>query len=456
MLGAITIGQQAFDAAFPQPKNRFTFLDAGADADPALTAAAADFSDANVHTGAAFASDYTEGFSSFLNFLYVLLAFSVVVSLFGMVNTLVLTVFERTRELGMLRTIGMTRRQARRMIRHESIITALIGAALGLPLGIFLAALVTQALSQYDIGFSIPIPELVGFTVVAILAGLAAADPPGPPGLAAQRARRPALRVTEDTSPHGGTRWRERIMPDSAREVAAVEQSPQQRQRARIAGWLMALTFFTSIPAALILYDPLLNDADYILGAGDDARVTLGALLEIFLMIGNVGTAVVMFPILRRYSETLSLSYVASRTIEATIIGVGAISLLSVVTLRDDLAAGIGANGTSLDIAGRTLVAIHDWTFLFGPGFCVGVNGILLGWLMYRTGLMPPRLAMLGVIGGPLIFLSAIAVLFGAYEQDGLHALFSLPEGAFEAAFAIYLIVKGFRPSPVLAGAPAT
>jgi hypothetical protein len=141
---------------------------------------------------------------------------------------------------------------------------------------------------------------------------------------------------------------------------------------------------------------------------------------------------------------------VASRTIEATIIGVGAISLLSVVTLRDDLAASIGADGTSLDIAGQTLVAIHDWTFLLGPGFCVGVNGILLGWLMYRTGLMPPRLAMLGVIGGPLIFVSSIAVLFGAYEQDGLHALFSVPEGAFEAAFAIYLIVKGFRPSPIL------
>jgi hypothetical protein len=233
-------------------------------------------------------------------------------------------------------------------------------------------------------------------------------------------------------------------------EAAAVEQSPQQRQRARIAGWLMASTFLTSIPAALILYDPVLNDANYILGAGDDTRVTLGALLEIFLMIGNVGTAVVMFPILRRYSETLSLSYVASRTIEATIIGVGAISLLSVVTLRDDLAASIGADGTSLDIAGQTLVAIHDWTFLLGPGFCVGVNGILLGWLMYRTGLMPPRLALLGVIGGPLIFASAIAVLFGAYEQDGLHALFSVPEGAFEAAFAIYLIVKGFRPSRIL------
>jgi putative ABC transport system permease protein len=110
--------------------------------------------------------------------LYVLLAFSVLVSLFGMVNTLVLSVFERTRELGMLRAIGMTRRQARRMIRQESVITALIGAAMGLPLGVFLAALVTKALSQYDIGLAIPVQALAGFTVVAILAGVAAAIMP--------------------------------------------------------------------------------------------------------------------------------------------------------------------------------------------------------------------------------------------------------------------------------------
>ena len=176
MLGTVTIGQKTFDDGVPPaeepvhvPRRRHRAPD------QALDAAAAGFSDAKLHTGAAFAADYTKGFASFLNFLYVLLAFSVIVSLFGMVNTLVLTVFERTRELGMLRTIGMTRRQARRMIRHESVITALIGAALGLPLGIFLAALVTQALSKYDVGMSIPIAELVGFTVIAILAGLGAA-----------------------------------------------------------------------------------------------------------------------------------------------------------------------------------------------------------------------------------------------------------------------------------------
>jgi hypothetical protein len=241
--------------------------------------------------------------------------------------------------------------------------------------------------------------------------------------------------------------------------LSAPEQTDRERRVARIAGWLMASTFVTSI-GALILYDPVLNDANYILGAGHDTRVTLGALLEILLMIGNVGTAVVMFPILRRQNESLALGYVGSRIVESTIIGVGVISVLSVLTLQDDLAASIGADGGSLSIAGRSLVAIHDWTFLLGPGFCVGVNGILLGYLMYRTGLMPPRLALLGVVGGPLIFLSSVAVLFGAYEQNGPHALLSVPEAAFEASFAIYLIVKGFRPSPVLSGgdrpAPAT
>jgi putative ABC transport system permease protein len=175
LLGPVSIAQQTFDSAFPLKKNSFTFIDAPAGAEGALKAAAAGFGDAKLYTGDEFGEAYTKNFASFLMMLYVLLAFSVVVSLFGMVNTLVLSVFERTRELGMLRTIGMTRRQARRMIRHESVITALIGAALGLALGVFLAALATQALSTYDVSLAIPLGTLLAFALVAVLAGVVAA-----------------------------------------------------------------------------------------------------------------------------------------------------------------------------------------------------------------------------------------------------------------------------------------
>ncbi len=176
LLGDVVIGQQAFDAAYEAPKNSMTFVDAESGADQAtIEKAAAGFPGADLSTEAKFGKDRTKSFATFLSMIYVLLAFSVIVSLFGMVNTLVLSVFERTRELGMLRAIGMTRRQARRMIRQESVITALIGAAMGLPLGVFLAALMTEALSEYGVVLSIPVGMLAAFTVVALLAGIGAA-----------------------------------------------------------------------------------------------------------------------------------------------------------------------------------------------------------------------------------------------------------------------------------------
>jgi putative ABC transport system permease protein len=178
LLGAVSMTQQAFDGAFTQSKNSFTFLDASAAAGDRIEAAAKGMGDTEFHTGAAYAKDSTKDMAMFLAMLYVLLGFSIVVSLLGMVNTMVLSVFERTREIGMMRTIGMTRRQARRMIRHESVITALIGATLGLGLGVFIAALVTEALSEYELPLTIPIGPIAGFTIVAILAGLAAAIVP--------------------------------------------------------------------------------------------------------------------------------------------------------------------------------------------------------------------------------------------------------------------------------------
>ena len=175
LLYDVSITQSAFDATFPSPKNVFTFLDADPSADKALEAAVKGSGDATLHTGDEYVKASTKDMATFLAMLYVLLGFSVIVSLFGMVNTLVLSVFERTRELGMLRAIGMTRRQARRMIRHESVITALIGAALGLGLGVFLAALVTQAMSDYGLTLTLPLGTLAAFTLVAVLAGIGAA-----------------------------------------------------------------------------------------------------------------------------------------------------------------------------------------------------------------------------------------------------------------------------------------
>jgi putative ABC transport system permease protein len=175
LLGDVSMTQRAFDEAFVNPKNSLTLLDADPGAAAAINSTAKDLGDATLHTGAAYPKDATKDMATMLAMLYVLLGFSVIVSLFGMVNTMVLSVFERTREIGMLRTIGMTRRQARRMIRHESVITALIGATLGIGLGLFLAALVTQAVGGEESGLVIPYQTLAGFTLVAILAGIGAA-----------------------------------------------------------------------------------------------------------------------------------------------------------------------------------------------------------------------------------------------------------------------------------------
>jgi putative ABC transport system permease protein len=176
LLGNVSITQHAFDGMFARPQNTFTFVDGGSKA--ALAKSTAGYPDAKVLDKDGFVKSRTQGLEMMLSLLYVLLGFSVVVSLFGMVNTLVLAVYERTRELGMLRAVGMTRRQARRMIRHESVVTALIGAGMGIPLGIFLSALVTQALSKYGVTLSIPVAELTVFTVVAIVAGVLAAIVP--------------------------------------------------------------------------------------------------------------------------------------------------------------------------------------------------------------------------------------------------------------------------------------
>lgn len=217
------------------------------------------------------------------------------------------------------------------------------------------------------------------------------------------------------------------------------------QRHARIFGVLFILTFITSI-AALGLFQPVLDDpVAYIAGGGKDNQIYLGAFLELLLIISNVGTAVVLYPIARRQNEALAMGYVGARIIESVFIAAGIIFVLGVVGLRHDLP---GANDAAF-----TLAALKDWTFLFGPGLIVPWgNGLILGYLMYKSGLVPRRMAWFGLIGGPLLLLGSFGTLFDWWDAgSAVPSIAVIPEIIWEAFLGIYCAIWGFRKdSPIL------
>ena len=221
---------------------------------------------------------------------------------------------------------------------------------------------------------------------------------------------------------------------------------------ARVTGVLFLITFITSIPA-YFFYVPVLDDPRYIVGAGADTSVRLGALLELMLIIANIGTAIVLYPVVKRVNEILALGYVTARIVECAFIAVGILSLLTVVALRQGAAAG--ADAGSLVTAGQSLVALHEWTRQLGPGFVVGVgNGLILGYLMYRSKLVPRGMAVLGLIGGPLIIVTGVGVLLGVLEEGGVWQVAVIPEFFWELLLGIWLTVRGFNPSAAILSEP--
>ena len=222
------------------------------------------------------------------------------------------------------------------------------------------------------------------------------------------------------------------------------------RKIALVTGVFFMITIIPSPIAQFVLYDSVLNDVDYIVGAGADANVRLGAFLEVIIAIAIIGTAVALFPLLKRQHEGFALGYVAARIFESAMIVVGIIGLLSVVTLRQEFAGVAGAEAASLVEVGRSLVAIHDWTFLLGPGLMPGLNDIMLGYLLYASRLVPRALALLGIVAAPVHFASFVAVLLGVIEAGSVgQGIASIPVAAFEVILGIWLIVKGFNPSAV-------
>jgi hypothetical protein len=224
------------------------------------------------------------------------------------------------------------------------------------------------------------------------------------------------------------------------------------RKTALAVGVLFILTFITSI-AGVMIYGPVLSDPNYITSSGADSRVFAGAFLELLLIVTNIGCATVLFPLLKKQNEGLALAYVAARLVECTFILIGLLSLLAIVTLRQGATA---ADSGSLLLIGKALHSIHDWTFLLGPGLTDGVGtGLILGYLMYRSGLVSRRMALFGVIGGPLLAASGVAVLMGVIAQGSApQGIATIPEIIWEAFLGLWLTFKGFSAARITSDNP--
>ena len=226
------------------------------------------------------------------------------------------------------------------------------------------------------------------------------------------------------------------------------------QRTARIFGWLFIATFITSIGAKALFVSGVggsFSALSFTPGGLDEGLVYAGLILEFLLIVTNIGTAVVLYPIAKRQSEGLALGFVAARVVESTFILVGIMSIASLVSVNDAFGGATGSEAASLAAQGSSLVATYDWAFLFGPGLVVGLgNGLILGYLMYRSGLVPRRMAMFGLIGGPMLILSFGLILFGVYENGSAPAfLLAMPEIIWEGSIGVYAAWKGFMPSPV-------
>lgn len=216
------------------------------------------------------------------------------------------------------------------------------------------------------------------------------------------------------------------------------------RNHARAAGIFYLLTFVSSIPA-LILLGPILNDAHYVTGAGQDTRVLWGCLLDTVNALTAVGSAVAVYSVVKRQNGSLALGFVTSRLVEAAVVMIGVVSLLAVVTMRQDF-AGSGADAASVTVTANALVDVRNWTFLFGPGLMPVFNAVLFGTLLYRSRLVPRIIPSIGLIGAPLLFTAFIANLFGAFDQVSAASFFlTLPVAAWELSVGIWMTFKGFR-----------
>ena len=216
-------------------------------------------------------------------------------------------------------------------------------------------------------------------------------------------------------------------------------------KNARIAGIFYLVTFLTSIPAVFLL-DPVLHTSTFITDSGSATPILWGSLLDILNAIACVGTAVAIFPIVRKINISLAIGFVASRLFEAAVIMMGVVSLLTIVTLKGEYGDNPSTDPAALQLIGRELLALRNWTFLLGPGLFPAINGLLLGLLLFKGKLVPRIIPALGLIGSPLLLASALGTYFGIFDQmSPIAAVAGLPIALWELSLGIYLATKGVK-----------
>ncbi|WHZ00438.1 DUF4386 domain-containing protein [Neobacillus sp. YX16] len=223
------------------------------------------------------------------------------------------------------------------------------------------------------------------------------------------------------------------------------------RKAAKIVGVLFILAAVTAV-IGLNLYDPILNGPDYLLKGSEHAnQVIVGAVMELILVVSAVGTATTMFPLLRQYNESIALWHVCFRFLEAIIITVGVISVLSLLTLSQEFVAAGAPDPSSFHSSGITLKAIHDWTFMLGPLFMLGINTVMYSYIFYKTRLVPRFISILGMTGATGVFICSLFVMFGVFPQISFWgAILAVPVAANEMILAVWLIVKGFNENAII------
>jgi hypothetical protein len=226
------------------------------------------------------------------------------------------------------------------------------------------------------------------------------------------------------------------------------------RKTALVAGLLYLITFIAI--GTLAFYGPVLTDTSYILGSGTDTGVGWGVLLEVIVALAGIGTAVTLFPVVKRQNEAFALGFVTSRVLEAAMIFTGVVSLLSLMTLHQDLGAAAEADAGSLVTAGASLVATYNAAFLLGQTLMPAMNAVLLGYLMYRSRLVPRLIPTLGLIGGPLMISSVIGQMIGINDKVSVWSGIALvPIFTWELSLGLWMAIKGFNLAAPIAAAIA-